>query len=204
MKDPQLSNNSHTDEVKKLRERIIELEHLEEDRKRTEVALRESEERFRKLSESAIEGIAITDKGKVREANRQLAEILKIDHDELIGMDAIDFVAPESRELVGLHMRSGSEEPYEHFAQRKDGSIFPVEVRARSLPFEGEMLRVTTINDITERKNAEEEVRENSQIWPWMPNWIPFSSLTRIPERQCSGIEPSERSRVTPTKRLRG
>ena len=131
--------------------------------KKAQEALQESEERFRKLSESTFEGIAVSDKGRILDANEQLAVMLRTKLDELIGMNAIDFVAPESRELVAQHIKSGSEEPYEHFARRKDGSNFPVEVRAKSLPFEGQMVRVTAISDITERKQAETALRETEE-----------------------------------------
>ena len=133
--------------------------------KQAEEALKESEERFRKLSESTFEGIVISDKGKICDANKQLAEMLKIKLDKLIGMNASDFVAPESRKIVEQHIKLGLEEPYEHFAKRSDGSIFPVEVRAKSLPFEGQILRVTAIRDVTERKQAEEKlINRNKEL----------------------------------------
>lgn len=163
MKNENRTKEQLLEEVNKLKDKIAELEKSGIGHTQVKNALKDSEERFRKLSESAFEGIVITDKGKVRDANNQLTEMLKIKLDKLIGMNVFDFVAPESRKIVEEHIRLGSEEPYEHFAQRTDGSIFPVEVRAKSLPFGGEILRVTAIRDITERKQAEEKLKSRNK-----------------------------------------
>ena len=69
-------------------------------RKQAEEALQESEERFRSLAEASFEGIAITEKGIVIDANERMAEMLGYSHDEIIGMNVMDMVAPESRDLV--------------------------------------------------------------------------------------------------------
>jgi len=165
MKNNNKSKEQLLNEIDQLKVRIAELEKSEANYIQFRKELKDSEERFRKLSEAAFEGIVITDKGKVLEANNQLAEMLKIKPDKLIGMNVFDFVAPESRKIVEEHIRLGSEKPYKHFAQRNDGSIFPVEVRAKSLPFQGKILRVTTISDITERKHAEEKLKSrNSEL----------------------------------------
>jgi two-component system cell cycle sensor histidine kinase/response regulator CckA len=122
-----------------------------------DAALKESEERFRLLAVAAFEGIVITDEGRVVDANEQLAELLRMERAQLIGRHVMDFVAPESRELVLEHLRQRSEAPYEHLALRPDGSVFPVEIRARTIPFGGRLQRVTALRDLTERKRLEEE-----------------------------------------------
>ncbi|MDH4033144.1 MAG: LuxR C-terminal-related transcriptional regulator, partial [candidate division Zixibacteria bacterium] len=71
-----------------------------------------------------------------------------------------DMVAPESRSLVRKHIAARHEGAYEHLAMKKDGSVIPVEVRGRTIPLEGRMVRVTAIRDLSERKRAEEELRE--------------------------------------------
>lgn len=131
-------------------------------RKAAEAALRESEERFARLAEATLEGIGVSDQGKVIDANPQLAEMLGYAPSEMIGMNVLDLVAPESRDLVAQSGQSGYDQPYEHLAVRKDGSIFPVEVRAKAIPYQGRMVRVTAIRDMTERKRAEEQLRESA------------------------------------------
>jgi PAS domain S-box-containing protein len=137
---------------------------VSEERKRIEEALRESEERYRRLTEAAFEGIALSEHGRILEANQQLACMLGYELEELVGLPVSSFVAPESLDTVLRHVRSGSEEPYEHLALRKDGSTFPVEIHAGYLPRAGQMVRVTAIRDMTERKRAEDRIRQQNTV----------------------------------------
>ena len=129
------------------------------ERRRAEHSLAESEERFRKLTEAAFEGIAITEGGRFIDANARMAEILGAPLDQLLDRPVSDFVAPESREKVAAHMNSGSEQPYEHVALRADGSPFPVEVQAKAIQFGGRTMRVTALRDVSIRRSLEEQVR---------------------------------------------
>jgi len=70
-------------------------------------------------------------------------------------------VAPEDRERVAGFIRSGRPEPYEHLALRKDGSMFPVYVRARMAQVGGRKVRISAVRDLTEQRRAE---RERSQM----------------------------------------
>ncbi len=124
--------------------------------KRAEQKLDESIDRFRRLSEAGFEGIIISEQGVIVDANTRMAQILGCKFSDLIGSKISDFVTPEFSATVEDHIRSGSEERYECFAKRKYGSIFPIEIQGKSLPYEGRMLRITAIRDITGRKRAEE------------------------------------------------
>jgi PAS domain S-box-containing protein len=132
-------------------------------RESAERALRESEERFARLAAAAFEGIAITEKGVFVDGNDQLARMLGADLAELVGRSALEFVAVEDRDLVLSRLTSGSEEPYSHRARRWDGSIFPVEVRAKPLPYKGRTARVSALRDITDRLQAEEALRASER-----------------------------------------
>lgn len=127
------------------------------ERKRAEESLREGEERFSRLVEAAFEGIAIHENMMLIDFNEQFANMLGYTTSEITGRNILDFVSPESRETVRKHINEKSEVPYEHFALKKNGMRLPVEVRGRSLPYKGRIVRVTTVRDITEQKHAEEE-----------------------------------------------
>ena len=133
------------------------------ERKNAEDALRESEERFSRLSDAAFEGIVISERGRVVDLNEQITKMLGYKRSEMIGSEVMKFVAPDSVQLVLKNISAGNEEPYEHLAQRNDGSTLLVEARAKSLPYNGHKVRVTAIRDITDRQRAEESLRASEQ-----------------------------------------
>ncbi len=142
------------------------------ERESADEVLRESEERFKRLAAAAFEGVAVTDGGVFIDGNDQLADMLGGPLTELLGRPVQDFVAPEDLELVRSRMASGVEGPYLHLARRSDGSSFPVEVRARSLPYRGRTVRVTALRDVSARVQAEErqqrleaELRQAAREW---------------------------------------
>jgi len=129
------------------------------ERERADEALRESEERFKRLAGAAFEGIAITEGGSFVDANEQLEGMLGCAVADLIGRPVREFVAPDDQGVVEAHLEAGSEGPYHHRARRLDGTLLPVEVRARSLPYRGRTVRVSAIRDVSEQVRAEENQR---------------------------------------------
>jgi PAS domain S-box-containing protein len=124
------------------------------EQRRARQALLASEDRFRVLSEAAFEGIGFSDQGKIVDVNDQFADMFGITREQMIGTHVSAYVAPESLERVRSRMSSDSGEPYEHLAQRPDGSVFPVEVRARRVQIGGRSMRVSALRDITQQKEA--------------------------------------------------
>ncbi len=130
------------------------------DRREAEEQLRESEERFRSLSEAAFEAILVHDGGRIVDANQALCDLGGYSWHELVGRDAFEFIAPEHRELAYRNLLADYDRPYEIEALRRDGTRIPVEVQGRSFPYRGQVHRVVAIRDISERKKAE-RVRES-------------------------------------------
>ena len=129
------------------------------ERKRAEMELKESEERFRLLHEASFGGIFIYQNGVIVEANRGLAVMTGYELPELIGMDGLQLVAPESRELVLKNVREDYEKPYEAVGLRKDGSTYPLEIQGKKIPYHGRKVRMTEFRDITAQKQEQEERR---------------------------------------------
>ena len=133
-------------------------------RKRAEEALRESEARFRRLSDASFEAVAIHKRGVLLGANDQYFEMFGYTPDELLGKQALLLtVAPEAREHLMKQVESGGLGPYESIGLRKDGTSFPMEIRVREAEHEGQRIRVGAIRDITERKRVETALRENQR-----------------------------------------
>jgi PAS domain S-box-containing protein len=127
------------------------------ERKQAEKAVRESEERFRRLSEAAFEGIAIHDEGVLINANDQYFKMFGYEPDEMLGKQVMPMtIVPEARDFMTKQIASGGLGPYESVGLRKDGTRFPMELRVRQMEYKGRNVRVGAIVDITERKRAEE------------------------------------------------
>jgi PAS domain S-box-containing protein len=146
------------------------------ERKKAEEALYESETKFRRLTEAAFGGIAVTEKGKFIEVSDQFATLFGYRRSELIGMYATDLIAPEVRSEDTEKILSGYDKPYESLCLRKDGSTFPVEVCGKNYYSQGRELRVTAIRDISEHKLTEETLRESEEKYKTLTE----NSLTGI------------------------
>ncbi len=126
------------------------------ERKNAEEALKQSEKRFRILAEAGFDGIALTRKGNFLDVNDRFTQMFGYQREELLDMPVLKCVAEEQRNQVADFMESGQRDPYQSLALRKDGTKFPVEVRARTALIGDQEVRMTVVQDITERRRAEE------------------------------------------------
>jgi PAS domain S-box-containing protein len=139
------------------------------ERKQMEQELRESEERYRLLAESSPIGIVLHRDEKVYYANEAATKLLGASGpNELIGRHILDFVHPAYRSVVlerarSVHEQGRSVPLLEEKFLRLDGTT--VNVEAAGVPFvsQGKQSVQVIINDITERKLAEERLRENEE-----------------------------------------
>ncbi|MGD0036969.1 MAG: PAS domain S-box protein [Bacteroidota bacterium] len=144
------------------------------ERNRVEKALRESEERFNRLAQASLEGIAIHEKGRILDANQVFIDLFGYELSEIIGMNVLDLATPESRDLVRNNFLMGYEKPYEAMGLRKDGTVFVGELRGKSISYHGRTVRVTVVRDITERKQAEKALRRNEEKFKELFEEAPF------------------------------
>jgi len=132
------------------------------ERKQAERALRDSEERYRALFEYAPDGIVIANpQSYYIDANPSICRLLGYPRDELIGLHASDIVAPAEIEHIEPALNvitAKAQYSREWQFRRKDGSVFAAEVIATMMP-DGNLMGM--IRDITERKRAQEALRES-------------------------------------------
>ncbi len=131
--------------------------------KQTEEALRASERRFRVFVDHAADAFFLFDEqGRVVDVNRRACESLGYGRDELLGMTPFDIEPDLTPALVEDRVREldeGQTIAFETRHRRKDGTIFPVEVRGTGFRDNGRGFLVLLVRDITERKRAEEKLR---------------------------------------------
>lgn len=108
-----------------------------------------AEERYKVLSQTAFETIVVHDKGVLLEANDMLTEMFGYIPKELIGKQAIKkLVAPEKIKEMMEKIKSGSTESYRSIGIRKDGTRFPIEIKAKSVIYKGKKVRLEAIREI--------------------------------------------------------
>ncbi len=139
------------------------------ERKRAEQALRESEEKYRYIVETATEGIVMVDaNARVVFANDRWSEIFGYSLEEARQMTHFDLVFPEDRARMTERWESrkrGVKENYEFRFRRKDGrSIWTLIGVAPRLDPDGRFLgTLVMVTDITQRKQAEEALRRSER-----------------------------------------
>jgi PAS domain S-box-containing protein len=145
-----------------LKQRVRELEAAEFEKKRTEAELRKSEGRLKVLSDASFEAIFLSEKGICIDQNLTAEKMFGYSLEEAVGRHGSEWIAPEDRKLVQNNMLLDYAAPYEVSALRKDGTTFPCEIRARNRNYDGRIVRVTALRDISDRKQAEKD-REHLQ-----------------------------------------
>ncbi|MDP8950794.1 MAG: PAS domain S-box protein [Actinomycetota bacterium] len=140
------------------------------DRKRTEEALKESEERYRRLVELSPDMIVVHDGGEVLFANAAGAELFgAASPEELTGKPVMNLIHPGYREIARARIIRSQEKgkPAELLQEkylRLDGRAVDVEVVTIPITYRDRAATLVVARDITERKRAEEALRRRDAI----------------------------------------
>jgi PAS domain S-box-containing protein len=129
--------------------------------------LRESEQRFRMFVDHASDAFfLLDDKRVILDVNRQACRSLGYSREELIGMTPTDLDEGFTQfDLADLERRldAGAAVSFESRHRRKDGTVFPVEIRAQAFCEGGRLFVVALARDVTDRKRAEDALRASEE-----------------------------------------
>ena len=201
------------------------------ERRRVEEELRESEVRFRAVYERSPVGIALVDSrtGRFLQVNPKLCEITGRGEEELLRTDVGSITHPDDIEHTSEYLRQLAEEKLANYEMEKrylrpDGSARWVRILVVPMWSKGEQQRwhMGLVEDITERKHAEEALRQsderfrvalkNSPIavfnqdrnlrYTWMYNsQLPFSDSEKLGRSVSQIFDPEEAARITEVRR---
>ncbi len=136
-------------------------------RKRAEEALREAEERNRGLMTVSSDGIWIHRRGQVEYVNDALVKMLGYERaDEIVGREIYELFHPAARDAIRARMASilagerAAVPVLEAGLLRRDGGKIEVETTAASYRQKDEVWVIAILRDVTERKRAEQALRE--------------------------------------------
>ncbi|ALV04962.1 sensor histidine kinase [Roseateles depolymerans] len=141
-------------------------------RRDSERALARSEDRFRRAFEGASIGMGLVDaQGRLVLVNESMARMFGYTQDELTGLAVHELVPPGYRSAHHQRLHDFMRQPtlrymaqrQELFALRRDGSQFAVEIGLNPMPDSQGQQVLITINDVTERRAAQEQIERALQ-----------------------------------------
>lgn len=146
------------------------------ERKKTELALKESEEKFRTIFEGASDGIAAIDPAtmKVVFANPALVKILGFSMDKVIGSTILDYIPKEEIAATMEKFQNGVSGKRDVFRDlpvlRQDNTRIYIDVTSKFLTFGNQRYLISFVRDVTEEKKAHEALRESEEKYREMIN----------------------------------
>jgi len=168
MKDEDKTRDELINELAEMRQRITELEASETEHRRVEEALRESEEKYRNLVQSAVDVIYTMDtNGNIISVNKALKTLFGFEPQEVIGRNFAEFAAKEALSQAKADFEqivAGKKVTTESVMIDKDGKVHDVECNSTLIIKDGKIVGSQGIvRDITERKRMEEALKESEE-----------------------------------------
>jgi PAS domain S-box-containing protein len=160
------------------------------ERTRVNLALEESERRFKTIFEAAVDGILVVDSGtlEIVEANEAICRMLGHTYEQLHGLNVTDIHTAEDLpqvidEFANL-IREGRSIAEDIEVKRRDGTTFVADVSTAPITLDGRECVACVFRDTTERKRAEDRVRRARQDWEDIFQAIGHPTVILNPEQE--------------------
>ncbi|WP_346863010.1 PAS domain S-box protein [uncultured Draconibacterium sp.] len=148
-------------------------------RQETLQQLKESEERYRFLSNSAFEGILIHHEGTIQDVNNAMLTFSGYTREELMGRNIYDFLhSSDDADLIAKNSFKETNDPYLAQAITKSGKVVLMEIQSREIIYNGKSARIAGIRDITERHQLSQKVFETTNQLNNLLNNLPGMAYT--------------------------
>jgi len=147
-------------------------------RKSMELALQESEELYRKLIETSLNGVALTQNEKIIMMNQAFCDMFGYTVEELRNLDPAVLLAPEERERVfDIHQKRMKGEldslAYTALFVHKSGKRLTIEMNSSTVQVKGQNASFVTMNDITEQHALKDALEQSLQRFRELTEMLP-------------------------------
>ncbi|AFY62590.1 GAF domain-containing protein [Synechococcus sp. PCC 6312] len=129
------------------------------DRHQALADLQASEERLQCFFQATTEAVVFHEHGRIVDLNQAAERMFGYSSQELIGTSVLDLADASSRELIRQRLQEPSDQLIEAVGRKKTGETFIGELQGRAIRYQGRAMRVVSLRDITQRKQAEIELR---------------------------------------------
>ena len=165
------------------------------DRKQAEAALQQAYQRVETILATSMDGFYVVEPdGSLADCNKAYCEIVGYSRDELLTMRLTDLEVVETPEETARHiqqvMQTGSD-GFETAQRRKDGSIVDLEVSTMLVQLPDENFFVCFARDITERKRAEEALRESEAFSASLVSHSSYPTIAVNPDTSIRYVNPA-------------
>ncbi|AKB33173.1 Sensory transduction histidine kinase [Methanosarcina siciliae HI350] len=135
--------------------------------KKTEIELRESEEKFKQVVELSIDGMIIgANSGKIVDCNEAACRIFGYDKEEMLELNVADILRENFRRGISeiINVKAVPDNKIiESINKRKDDTFFTAEIATRKFKLGDEERLIVYVRDITERKKAERDLKSSEE-----------------------------------------
>ena len=164
--------------------------------KKTERALIESETKFRSIFNNSHDGYILrTTDGVILEINPRILDIFGYTEEDVVTGNVTEFQPYESQEELLNIMREVETKGYAHYetnAKKKDGTLFPIEVKSFKFYIDKEEVILGIIRDISQRKEAERILIESEAKLRNLVDNIPLAISTMSKAGEIIDINPAQ------------
>ncbi|MBW2604856.1 MAG: PAS domain S-box protein [Deltaproteobacteria bacterium] len=134
------------------------------ERKKAEIALHESEEKYRKLFEMESDALALmdVDTGNMLDVNSAFTKLYGYSKEEILCMKHIDFSSEPDRTIKSIQGHRNYIPLRYH--KKKNGTVFPVEITTNTYEYKERKVLIAAVRDITDRKIIEKQMEASIKI----------------------------------------
>ncbi|MFX0123689.1 MAG: PAS domain S-box protein [Candidatus Hodarchaeota archaeon] len=169
------------------------------ERKKAEEALKESEQKFRVISERTMIGVGILQDNVLKYANQALADIFEYSIEEMLNWgsgESAKVIHPEDKEFVteqGRRKQLGEKDIVTNYSYRlitKNNKLKWVDNFSKTIMYMGKTANLVTLIDITERKQSEKALRESKEKYQMLVEKLQEGVLLEDVEGRISFLNP--------------